>query len=64
MTIPATDGELLAALHRDWRHQYRIGHDSDGTWWAVRHDASIAPLESCTAAGLRVLIEADAACSR
>lgn len=49
----------LAALRADFGRDYTIGHDTDGVWWAVRKDASIAPLESPTAPGLRRLLEID-----
>lgn len=58
MTAPADTGEL-AALRQDWGHAYTVGHDSDGVWWAVRKDATIAPLEAGTADGLRAMLAWD-----
>ena len=55
---PVDDADLYA-LREQWRHAYTVGHDSDGTWWAVRNDAGIAPLESGTAEGLRTLLVRD-----
>lgn len=57
--IRPDDAEALASLREDWQHAYTVGHDSDGVWWAVRKDASIAPLESGTAEGLRRLLAID-----
>jgi hypothetical protein len=53
------DGEELARLRADFGQDYVMGHDSDGTWWAVRRDASIAPLEGDSAARLRIKLEID-----
>lgn len=53
------DAEELATLRADYGTSYVLGHDSDGTWWAVRRDASIAPLEGDSAARLRIKLEID-----
>lgn len=55
----AADAGELAALRANFGHDYTIGHDSDGTWWSVRKDVGIAPLESGTADGLRRLLAID-----
>jgi hypothetical protein len=47
------------ALREEWRHAYTVGHDSDGTWLAVRNDAGIAPLEAGTAERLRTMLVGD-----
>lgn len=64
MTTPSdrqalADREALAALHTDFSHSYVVGHDSDGTWWAVRKDSTIAPLEADTPERLRRKLEID-----
>ena len=41
------------------RHAYTVGHDSDGTWLAVRNDAGIALLAAGTAERLRIMLVGD-----
>jgi hypothetical protein len=57
--IRPTPEEELAALRADFSHSYVMGHDSDGTWWAVRRDATTAPLEADSAGRLRIKLEID-----
>lgn len=54
-----TDAEELSALRRDYGHGFTLGHDGDGTWWAVRAEAGHAPFEAPTADGLRRMLAID-----
>ncbi len=47
------NAQALAELRADFGDLYHLGHDSDGTWWALRHGAGHAPFESATPDGLR-----------
>jgi hypothetical protein len=52
------DAVLLAALRRDWGHEYQINQDADGTWVAIR-PAGASTLRAESAAGLDATIAAD-----